>query len=550
MPMPSSEQTETAPRRAGDGPPPPARPAGTLAAPAPAGRGPSPAGTGADIIVIGGGPNGLACATRLARGGRKVTLLEAGDRVGGGMLGWEFAPGYRSPGLAMTTMGLDARVLNGMDLARHGLSFHDPLPTVALSPTGRHITVRGGSAAGGDPEAARRFAALHARLTACAAALAPARAMTPPRLTAKGNDWLGLGKFALGIRRMGRADLREFLRLLLINVADVADDEVGDDLLGGLLAFDATLGAWLGPRSPNSLILYLDRLSRGAATLIPRGGTEAVATAMAAAAAAAGVSIRTGARVARIETRDHRAAAVTLASGETLEAARIVSALAPQTTFRSLVGARDLDAGFFARTGHIRSRGATARLHLALSALPDFRGADLKGRLVIAPSVDAVERAWNPVKYGEVPDSPVLEAFIPTLRDAALAPDGRHVLSANVQFAPHAPKAGPDAARAALLRAVRGVLETHAPGLGALVTHAELLMPYDIEARFGLPGGCWHGAELSVEQMFFLRPIREAAGYATPLPGLWLAGAGSHPGGGIEGAAGWNAAERILKEAA
>jgi phytoene dehydrogenase-like protein len=503
----------------------------------------------ADVLVIGAGPNGLACATRLAQSGRRVTLLEAGDRAGGGMLGWEFAPGFRTPGLAMTTMGLDARVLKGMDLARHGLSFHNPLPTVALSASGGNVTVKGGVASGADPGAARRFATLHARLSAYAAALAPARAMTPPRLGGRGNDWLGLGRFALGIRRMPRPELRELLRLLLINVADVADDDLDHDLLGGLLAFDATLGAWLGPRSPNSLILYLDRLSRGAAPLIPKGGMEALATAMTAAATNAGVTIRTAARVARIDTGDHRARAVTLSSGEVITASTIVSATAAQTTLRNLVGPRALDAGLFTRAGHIRARGATARLHLALSALPDFRGADPASRLVIAPSVDHVERAWNPVKYGEVPDRPVMEATIPTLWDPSLAPAGQHVLSANVQFAPHAPK-DPDAARAAMLKAALSVLDDHAPGIARLVTHSELLMPQDIEGRFGLPGGCWHGAELSVEQMFFLRPLREAARYDTPLSGLWLAGAGNHPGGGIEGAAGWNAAERILKGAA
>ncbi|MFN0114194.1 MAG: phytoene desaturase family protein [Paracoccaceae bacterium] len=503
-----------------------------------------------DVIVIGAGPNGLACATRLAKAGRKVTLLDAADRPGGGMLGWDFAPGFRTPGLAHLTMGLDPRILSGMDLARHGLTFHDPLPTVLLSP-GAPVTVRGGTATGEglDPEAAARFATLHARLAAYAAALAPARAMTPPRLAAKGNDWLGLGRFAWGIRRMGRTDLREFLRLLLINMADVADDEVGHDLLGGLLAFDATLGAWAGPRSPNTLILYLDRLSRGASLLTPKGGMEALAAAMTAAATAAGVTVRPGARVTRIDTADHRAAGVTLASGETLAAPLIVSAIAPQTTFRSLTGPRPLDAGFFTRAGHIRARGATARLHLALKTLPDLKGADPRARFVVAPSVDAVERAWNPVKYGEVPDRPVMELTFPSAADPSLAPEGHHVLSANVQFAPHAPK-DPEAARAAFLANSFAVIEDHLPGTRALTTHSELLMPADVEARFGLPGGCWHAAELSVEQMFFLRPLREAARYATPLPGLWLAGAGSHPGGGIEGAAGWNAAERILKEGA
>jgi phytoene dehydrogenase-like protein len=313
-----------------------------------------------------------------------------------------------------------------------------------------------------------------------------------------------------------------------------------------LLAFDATLGAWAGPRSPNTLILYLNRLALGPLGW-PQGGPAAIARAMAAALAVQGVTIRTAARVSAITTADHRASGVTLASGETLTAPLIVSAISPRTTLRSLVGPRALDTGFHTAAGHIRARGAAAKLHLALRGAPDFRGADLRSRLVIAPSVDAVETAFNPGKYGEVPPAPVMEIVIPSALDHGLAPEGHHVLSAIIQFAPHAPP-DLDKARAALLEAALATLETHAPGLRALIVQAEMLMPQDIAARHGIDGGTWHGgAELSVEQMLFLRPLAQAAHYATPIPGLWLAGAGSHPGGWITGTAGWNAAGAILK---
>ncbi len=245
-----------------------------------------------------------------------------------------------------------------------------------------------------------------------------------------------------------------------------------------------------------------------------------------------------------------RATGVVLEAGEVLTADLVVSAINPRTTFQRLVGPRHLDAGFFRQTSHIRSRGGAAKLHLALTGAPDFRGADLRSRLVIAPSVRAVEDAFNAVKYGEVPARPVMEMVLPSAHEEGHAPPGHHVLSAIVQFAPHAPKAGLDAARAEMLENTLMVLEEQAPGLRGLIAHAELLMPQDIEARFGMIGGNWHHGELAVEQMLFLRPLREAAQYATPLPGLWLAGAGNHPGGGISGAAGWNAAERILKEGA
>lgn len=496
-----------------------------------------------EAIVIGGGPNGLACAFRLARAGRRVTLLDAGPVLGGGMTTVEFAPGYRVSGLAHLMPYPDPRLAAAMALDRHGLRYlARDLATTVLAPEG-NLTVRGRQADGPD---AALWAALHDRLAGHATALAPLRLMAPPRLArGAGNPTFTLLRRALGLRARGAASLRDLMRLLLTNLADVAEDELTDPRLQGLMAFDGTLGAWLGPRSPNSLILYLNRLAMGGLAL-PAGGMGAVAAAMQAAAEAAGVTCRAGARVARIETADHRATGVTLDDGTTLAADLVVSAIAPQTTFRQLLGPRDLDTGFWRRAGQIRARGAAAKLHLALTALPDFN-ADPAIRLVLAPSVDAVERAWNPVKYGEVPRHPVLEAILPSVLDPDLAPKGHHVLSAIVQFAPHAPQ-DRDAARAGLLDTTLQALEARAPGLRRLIAHAELLMPYDIEARHHLPGGCWHQADLAVEQMAMLRPLPEIAQYATPILGLWLAGAGMHPGGGVTGSPGWTAAGRILEE--
>ena len=497
-----------------------------------------------DVIVIGGGVNGLACAARLAGKGRKVMLLEAGAVAGGGAGTVDVAPGYHAPALAHTTQGLDPRVMAGLDLARHGLAFQS-LSTTALSAEGSHLTVQGGKATGPDAAA---FAALHHKLSDFARVLAPFRSLTPPHLTNRGNEWGKLARHVLGIRALGRADFREFLRMILINIHDVVQDDLSDARLQGLLAFDATLGSWLGPRSPNSLILYLNRLAMGVDPLLPKGGMGALADAMAKAAVAAGVDLRVNTRVARVLVEGDRAVGVALESGEQVRAGLVVSAINPRLTFQKLVGPRHLDAGFYTRTSHIRSRGAAAKLTLALTGAPDFRGADLQSRLVIAPSSEAVELAFNPGKYGEVPPAPVMEIILPSAFETGLAPDGHHVLSAIVQYAPHNPKAGVDAARSEMLENSLIQLEAHAPGLRALIAHAELLMPQDIEQKFGMVGGNWHHGELAVEQMLFNRPLREAAHYATPLPGLWLAGAGSHPGGGINGAAGWNAAERILAE--
>lgn len=510
-----------------------------------------------DVIVIGGGTNGLAAAHRLQTSGRRVLVLEAGPVAGGAAVAHEFAPGFRAPGLAHVANMIDPRVASGMALDRHGLSFVTAsLSSTALSATGDHLVLEGAAGAvlkGTISDADRRaWAELRRQLLAFAGVLAPFKAVTPPRLAkGAGNDYFGLAKLGLSVRMLGRADFREFLRMILINVYDVLNDELSDSRLKGLLAFDATLGTWMGPRSPNSLIQLLNRFAgeaagQRAAIALPKGGMGAVAGAMARAAADAGVTIRTGARVAGLIVEDDRTAGVRLEGGEELRAPSVVSAINPKTTFLNLVGPRHLDTGFVNRIRSLKSRGAAAKLHLALRGAPDFRGADLRSRLVIAPSEEAVELAFNAVKYGEVPQRPVMEIVLPSAHETGFAPAGQHVLSAVVQYAPHGPKAGQDPARAEMLANTLAVLEDHAPGIGGLIAQAELLMPYDIEARYGMVGGNWHHGELSVEQMLFLRPVAGMAQYRTPLEGLWLAGAGTHPGGGISGACGWNAAERII----
>lgn len=478
-----------------------------------------------DVIIIGGGINGLACAFRLAQDGRKVTLVEQAAQTGGAAKWAHLAP---QP---------DAR-LASMNLAGHGLEWTaTDLPTTVLSDTGAHRTVQGARADGPDAAA---WNALWNRLKSHAESLAPFNAMTPPRLSGKGNEWGALAKLGLNLRRRGTLPFRDLLRLMLTNAADVAEDDLTDPLLQGLLAFDATLGAHAGPRSPNTLILLLNRLALGPLGY-PKGGPAALTAAMTRAVQASGVTVRTGDPVAKVWTADHRAAGVVLASGETLVAQHVVSAVSPRTTFMHLVGPRLLDAGFFTRTRQIRARGTTARLTLHLSNMPAFRGANLASRMVIAPSVDTVENAWNPAKYNDVPAAPVMEIVLPR----ALDPSAPLTLSALVQSAPPAP-ADPAKARETLLANTLRVLEAYAPGLKPLIERAELELPSDI-AGTGPDGGCWHQAEQSVEQMLFLRPTPETAHYATPLPGLWLAGAGSHPGGWLTGSAGWNAAGAIIR---
>ena len=282
-----------------------------------------------DAIVIGAGVNGLACAALLAKKGRRVLLCEAGPVAGGGAGAREFAPGFQAPSLAHTTQGLDPRVMVGMALAQHGLAFHPPLTTTALAADGQHLTVSAGRADGPD---ATSFAALHGQLAGFARVLAPFRAMTAPRLTTSGNEWLKLARHGIGLRALGRDAFRDFLRMILINVHDVAEAELTDPRLQGLLCFDATLGSWLGPRSPNSLIGYLNRLSMGDMPLLPKGGMAALAATMTKAAVACGVELRTDAPVARVMIAGDQAVGVRLGSGEQISAGLVVSAINPYLT--------------------------------------------------------------------------------------------------------------------------------------------------------------------------------------------------------------------------
>ncbi len=285
------------------------------------------------------------------------------------------------------------------------------------------------------------------------------------------------------------------------------------------------------------------------AQFVPRGGLGTLLSSFASAAESAGVEIRTAAPVARIAVEKGRAAGVVLADGEEIRTGAVLSAINPKTTFLDLVGPRALDTGFVRKIGHVRMKGDAAKLHLALDRPPEFPGvaeAELGGRLVIAPSVDHVERAFNPAKYGEFSPEPVMEIVLPSIGDPTLAPQGAAVLSAVVQYAPYQLKEGWATGKPKLLAAVMAQLEAHAPGIGGLVRHAELLTPADIEERFRMPGGHWHHGELQADQMLMARPVPEAAGYDTPIEALYLAGAGSHPGGGISGVPGLNAARRVI----
>ena len=382
-------------------------------------------------------------------------------------------------------------------------------------------------------------------------ALEPFWLKTIPRIGQKNfKDLLTFGHMGLNLRRMGKADMREFMRVFSLPMRDLMDENFESDCLKTLLAWDGLIGSNMAPRSPNSAVLTL--LYR-MATETSGGQIKQLVKALESAATAAGVNIRTNAKVDRVQIDRSesglRANGVQMQDGEIIDADRVISSADPQNTFMNLVGVENLEIGFSNRIKRLRCNGKVAKMHLALDKLPDFTGvADPGQRMIIAPELDAIEFAFDDAKYGQWSEQPVMEIALPSVHDASLAPDGQHVLSAHVMFVPNELKDGWDTAtRQALAERIIDTIETYAPGIRASIVAQELLTPSDLEQQYGVTGGHWHHTEMAVDQLLMMRPTYEAAQYTTPIEGLYLCGAGCHPGGDLTGAPGHNAAREILK---
>lgn len=510
-----------------------------------------------DVILVGAGHNGLVCAGYLAKAGRKVLVLESGDTAGGAAATREFAPGYSVSSCAQWLYQLHPQVSRDLELERHGLQLAaKDVASVLLDDRGQHLSLLGSHVQGERISSAdiAAYRAFHDKTGKYAKLLARVFEARPPKLVESNfTDRLSLIKLGLGLKMLGRDDMSDLMRIILINMYDLMEENFDSPQLKALLSLDSVLGSHMGPRTPNTVFGYLYRRVgetfgyNGVAQV--KGGMGALGEAMAASARARGVEVRLGTRVASIDMSGGRAGGVTLASGEQLAASIVVSNADPISTLENLVGYRNMETGMARRVSQIRCRGAAAKLHLALDGLPKFTGLEpeqLGQRLLIAPDMNYIERAFNAVKYGEYSAAPVMDISIPTVHDPATAPAGKHVLSATVQFAPCQLAGGWDAHRERFTDLLLDRIAEYAPGIRELVVSSQLLTPADLAQDYSMTGGHWHHGELSLDQVMMMRPFPGATQYATGIDGLYLCGAGAHPGGGVMGLAGRNAAREII----
>ncbi|HEY5658076.1 MAG TPA: NAD(P)/FAD-dependent oxidoreductase [Myxococcota bacterium] len=521
-----------------------------------------------DVIIIGAGHNGLVAASYLAKAGRRVLVLERRDRVGGIAVTEEIFPGFHASPCADSPGYLCDEVKRDLKIgARVEITPADPV-VFAPRPDGTHLTLWRDTgrtaqeiARFSEKDAARypEFAALMQKIAGVVGAL---MRVTPPELPKVGlADLRGMLGLAGPLRRLGRKNLAELLRVLPMPTTDLLNEWFESDALKGAISASSVRDATWGPQEAGTAYILLhDWALSDSGTFrsssFVKGGMGALSEAIAAAAKGFGAEIRTDAPVAQVLVKDGRAAGVKLASGDEIGGGIVVSNADPRTTFLSLLDPRVLDASFIWDVKNINYRGSAARIHLALDELPQFnalQGADaaehLRGVIQIAPSPNYVQRAFDPTKYGECSPAPYLDIRIPTLNDPGLAPAGKHLMSITAKYAPYRLSEGSWASKGeAFADVVLNTLAEYAPNIRSAVTQRHILTPVDLETVYGLPEGNLHHGEMTLDQFFHMRPVSGYARYRAPVPGLYLCGAGTHPGGGVSGLPGRNAAHEILKD--
>lgn len=522
-----------------------------------------------DSIIIGAGLNGLTAAAYLAKAGQKVLVVERREIAGGSAVTEEVFPGFKFETVRHSPGWINPHIVRDLGLEKHGLALSDPLALVfAPLPDGSHLLLRDDVQQTADsirrfsPADAEKwpdFCRLVARLSGFLADLYTT--VMPATVELRPGELWPLAQLGLNLRRMGPDDMLAFVRALPMSVAEWLNDWFELDALKGVLAASGIAYLMQGPMATGTALNFLHHNlgnPPGAIRAMPRvrGGVGGLGAALMRAAQQFGVHIRMASEVAEIIVEAGRAAGVRLLSGSEFRATRILSSADPTTTFLRLMDPIHLDVEFIRQVQCIKYRGAFAKINLGLSDLPHFtalkgdRG-DLSGVISISPSIEYLEHAYDDAKYGGISKHPCLEAVIPTLLDPTLAPSGKHVMSVHVQYVPYhltARGGWSDKAREKLADAVTDLLAEYAPNMKNIVIRRQVLAPPDLERQYLLPeGNCNHG-ELMLDQMLFMRPLPGYADYSTPLDGLYLCGSSTHPGGGVAGGCGYNAARRLLRD--
>ncbi len=521
-----------------------------------------------NAIVIGGGHNGLTAAAYLARAGRKVLVVERRHLVGGAAVTEEIHPGFKYSVCSYVVSLLRPEIIRELDLPRHGLEILPLDGTFTPMPSGDYLWRMN------DHARTRREIARHSRTDAeaydeyalamveMARFVKPILEMTPP------DPWslhprelarmLFLGR---RFRGLSAGDRYNQVQLMTMSAVDFLDQWFETDVLKATMSASGIIGTFLGVRSPGTAYVllhhYMGEIDGAFRSWgLARGGTGSISNAIAAAAREAGVEIRTEAPIAKILVREGRTRGVVLANGDEIEADIVSSSVDPRITFMRMLGEEHLPAEFVEGVSRYKFRGSSGKVNMALDGLPNFtclpgEGHHLRGAISISPGIDYMERAYDDAKYGRFSRHPYIDIVIPTLTDPSIAPPGKHVMSCFVQYAPyHLAESNWDAEREAFGDTVVNTIAEYAPNFKDLILHRQVVTPLDLERDWGLSEGNIFQGELSLEQLFFLRPVPGWANYRTPVKGLYMCGSATHPGGGIMGAPGRNAAHAVLQDRA
>ena len=521
-----------------------------------------------DAIIVGGGHNGLVTAAYLGRAGRKALVLERRELVGGCAVTEELWPGFKVSSASYLTSLLQERVIRDLELERFGYqvdakdpAFFSPFPDgrcFFMWQDGRKTLEEIAKFSKRDAEA---YPAFEAQLERLAQVVEGLLLTTPPNFPPRGlADLIEYVKLAGRLRKMAPADMVALVKIFTQSAAELLDEWFESPELKVTLATDGVIGANGGPRSPGTAYILMHHVMgsvaghRGLWGFV-RGGMGAVSEAIAESARSRGAVIRTNAAVEKIVVRDGRARGVVLAGGEEIEGGVVASNLDPRVTFLRLLEERDLPPEFVTAMRRFRSEGTSCKINLALSGLPEFTampgapGPHHRATMHICPSIEYIERAWDDAKYGRPSERPMLELTIPTMYDPSLAPAGKHIMGIFLQYAPYTLREGTwDEQREPFYERVIEVMEEYVPNIRRIVMEKQVLTPLDLERRFGITGGNIFHGEMSLDQMFVMRPVAGWARYRTPVPGLYLCGSGAHPGGGVMGAPGYNAAREMLRD--